>query len=176
MKWPDFEYCGIQCDLRHLHPCTIRFERPATDGQTPEVFTVDVRFTSHCFTRAPKENEAYDPRQLYPDREELRLFDFQRYELSKGLPDIIRGLPARKPRHNRTRQNYFTVELIDANGVRVDYEIFFKVKKPRRGRLEMLVETAFVRDLEHQSSRPSGRPVGFWIILHNTLHNIKIRA
>ena len=40
----------------------------------------------------------------------------------------------------------------------------------------MIVETAFVRDLDHDSLRPDGKPIRFWIILHNTLNNIKIRA
>jgi hypothetical protein len=40
----------------------------------------------------------------------------------------------------------------------------------------MLVETAFVRDPEYGSTRPAGKPIRFWIILHNTLNDIRIRA
>jgi hypothetical protein len=58
----------------------------------------------------------------------------------------------------------------------IEYDIFFKVKKLGKGRLEMIVETAFVRDPAHAASRPSGKPIRFWIILHNTLHGLKIRS
>ena len=113
---------------------------------------------------------------MYPDDYENRLFDFRRYELSKQLPEIIQTLPTRKPRHNSNRRNFFSVEIITENGVTVEYNIFFKVKKVSKGRLEMIVETAFVRDLDYDSLRPEGKPIRFWIILHNTLNNIKIRA
>jgi hypothetical protein len=107
---------------------------------------------------------------------ESRLFDFRRYELSKRLPGILQTLPERKPFHNSNRRNFFTVETIADDGSTVEYDIFFKVKKKSKGRLEMILETAFVRDPEYASTRPTGKPVRFWIILHNTLNNKKIRA
>jgi hypothetical protein len=68
------------------------------------------------------------------------------------------------------------VETIAENGAHVEYDIFFKVKKKSKGRLEMIVETAFVRDPGYDSTRPQGKPVRFWIILHNTLNGIRIRT
>lgn len=175
MKWQPFKYDGKTYDLTHLHPCTFKFERPAEGNKAAEVYTVDVVFTLHCFSREPKEAETYDASLIYPDSYEKRIFDFRRYELSKLLPDIIQALPTRKPRHNNNRRNFFSVEVIRENSTTVEYDIFFKMKKVSKGRLEMLVETAFVRDPDYDSTRPDGRPIRFWIILHNTLHNIKIR-
>jgi hypothetical protein len=40
----------------------------------------------------------------------------------------------------------------------------------------MIVETAFVRDPGYRSTRPDGKPVRFWIILHNTRHGLMIRT
>jgi hypothetical protein len=160
-----------------LDPCTLCFKRPAEGERHAETYTVDVKFSSHCFTRAPKDGEVYDYALVYPhDDYERRLFDFQRYELSKRLPAVILGLPARKPYHNKNRRNYFSIEIVTENGVRLDYEIFFKVRKIAKGRLELIVETGFVRDPAHESSRPKGKPIRFWIILFNTLHNLPIRA
>lgn len=176
MKWKAFQYDGKTYDLTHLHPRTFRYERPAEGNKPAEVYKVDTLFTSHCFTREPKKEEIYDIEQVYPDDYENRLFDFRRYELSKQLPEIIQSLPTGKPRHNNNRRNFFSVEIITENGVTVEYDIFFKVKKVTKGRLEMIVETAFVRDLDYDSLRPEGKPIRFWIILHNTLNNIKIRA
>src|SRR6266568_5643955 len=140
-KWGAFEHDGKTYDLAHLHPCTVRFERPADKGKPAEIYNVDIVFTSHCFTRSPQSAEAYDPQLVYPhDDYECRLFDFRRYELSKRLPEIIHGLPLRKPFHNRNRQNFFTVEVILEGGAHVEYDVFFKVKKIGKGQLQMIVE------------------------------------
>ena len=111
---------------------------------------------------------------MYSDGYESRAFDFRRYELSKLLPEIIQTLPDRKPYHNKNRRNFFTVEVVAENASTVEYDIFFKVKKKAKGQLEMIIETAFVRDPGHDSTRPDGKPIRFWIILHNTLNNKKI--
>ena len=176
MQWKDFNYGGRGYDLSHLHPRIFRFTRPAEGAHAAEVFDVEVRFTLHCFSRGPRDGEAFDPLLIYPDDYEARIFDFRRYKMSKRLPEIIQGMPARKPRHNKSRGNYFSVELVAENGDVVEYDIFFKVRKPGKGRLEMIVETAFVRDAGYGSTRPDGKPVRFWIILHNTRHGLMIKT
>ena len=176
VHWKNFEHKGVTFDLMHLHPRTLRFERPAEGIKPAEVYTVNTIFTSHCFTREPKKAEVYDATLLYPDGYEKRIFDLRRYELSKLLPEIIQSMPSRKPRHNNNRQNFFSVEAVTEDGRTVEYDIFFKVRKVARGRLEMIVETAFVRDPAYDSTRPNGKPIRFWIILHNTLNNIRIRT
>jgi hypothetical protein len=176
VKWIDFNYAGRVYNLAHLHLFTLRYERPSEGSNPAEVYKVDVIFTLHCFSRAPKTWEQYDKNLIYSDGNENRISDFRRYELSKQLPEIIRSLPERKPFHNSDRRNLFTVEVITGDGVMVEYDIFFKVRKISKGRLELIVETAFIRDPSYASTRPKGRPIGFWIILHNTLNNIKIRS
>jgi hypothetical protein len=176
MRWKPFRFRGEIYDLAHLHPRTFRFERPAEGVKPAEIYNVDTVFTSHCFTRKPKNAEVFDESLVYSDGYENRLFDFRRYELSKQLPEIVRTMAARKPYHNSNRRNFFTVEVIGENGKFVEYDVFFKVRKMAKGRLEMIVETAFVRDTEYGSIRPAGKPIRFWIILHNTLNNIRIRV
>jgi hypothetical protein len=91
---------------------------------------VDTIFTSHCFTRGPKDGEVYDKQLVYTgDDYEERLFDFRRYELSKRLPEIIQALPTKKPYHNSNRRNFFTVEVIAGDGQTIEYDIFSR----RRG-------------------------------------------
>jgi len=176
VQWKAFEYKGVTYDLTHLHPRAFRFERPAEDNKPAEIYLVHTIFTSHCFTREPKKAEVHDATLVYADGYENRIFDLRRYELSKLLPEIIQSMPARKPRHNSNRQNFFSVELVTENGSTVEYDIFFKVRKVAKGRLEMIVETAFVRDPAYNSTRPNGKPIRFWIILHNTLNEIRIRT
>jgi hypothetical protein len=176
VKWSVFAHDGKTYDLSHLNSGTLRFERPAEGSKAAEVYTVEVIFTLHCFTREPRPDERRDESLMYSDGHERRLFDYRRYELSKQLPGIIQTLPDRKPYQNANRRNFFSVETIAENGARAEYDIFFKVKKKSKGRLELIVETAFVRDPGYDSTRPHGRPVRFWIILHNTLNGIKIRT
>jgi hypothetical protein len=176
VKWKAFQHDGKTYDLAHLHPRTFRFERPPEGNRPAEIYTVDAIFASHCFTRQPKKAESFDKDLLYFDGYENRLFDFRRYEVSKQLPEIIRTMPARKPYHNKNRRNFFTVEVISEDGSPVEYDVFFKMRKKAKGRLEMIVETAFVRDPGYGSIRPAGKPIRFWIILHNTLNNVRIRS
>lgn len=176
MRWKAFQHEGRTYDLSHLHPRIFRFNRPAEGSRSAEVFLVNTVFTAHCFTRAPRKAEAFDIDLVYSDGYESRLFDFRRYELSKQLPEIVATLPSRKIYHNNQRRNFFTVEMITASGERIEYDVFFKMKKMSKGRLEMIVETAFVRDPGYDSIRPHGRPIRFWIVLHNTRNNIPIRS
>jgi hypothetical protein len=95
--------------------------------------------------------------------------------MSKRLPEIIQGLPDRSIRQTG-HSNFITVEVIRDSGGVVEYDIFFKVKKVGKGRLELRVESAYVRDPEYGSSRPSGKKIGFLVILHNTLNSLTIRS
>ena len=174
MKWLPFNYGGKRYDLAHLHPCTLEYRRPSEGNKAAEVYRVEVTYTIHCFSRELKAEEICDNALIYSDGYESRVFDFRRYELSKLLPAIIQALPDRKPYHNKNRRNFFTVEAVTDEALTVEYDIFFKVKKKAKGRLEMIIETAFVRDLGHNSTRPDGKPIRFWIILHNTLNNKNI--
>jgi hypothetical protein len=137
---------------------------------------VDIRYSDHCFTREPKPGERYEESQIYKNGErKVRLFNPKRYELSKMLPDLIRGLPYRKPQHNGTNGNFFIVEALDHEGAPVTYVIIFSLRKSTKGRMAMLVETAFFDEPELGRPLPKGRRVSFWIILNNTKNNLKIR-
>jgi hypothetical protein len=146
MKWLPFKHGGKVYDLSHLYPCTLEYNRPGEGNKQAEVYKVEVTYTLHCFSRELKPDETCGDDLMYTDGYERRVFDFRRFELSKLLPGIIQTLPDRKPYHNNNRRNYFTVEVVVENGSTVEYDIFFKVKKKAKSRLEMIVETAFVRD------------------------------
>jgi len=136
---------------------------------------VDVRYSDHCFTRRPKTNERYDGELVYRNREKkIRLFCPKRYEMSKLLPDFIRGLPNKKPHHNGKNGNFFILETLDSSGNPVRYVIIFSVRKSAKKRLELLVETAFMEEPDYGSAALTGRPVRFWIILNNTYKGLNI--
>jgi hypothetical protein len=159
--------------LSHLHQCAFEYERVA-DGKKPAtVFTVDVDFGLHCFSCDPPKDRPYDHQLRYADAHHIRIFDFERYELSKRLPHIIKDLAGRKC-FNAGRGNFFTVEAVDKEGKRCDYDIFIQVSKSaRRGRLNLFVQSAYIRE---RVTLPQGRPIQFLFILHNVLNGIKIKA
>jgi hypothetical protein len=130
----------------------------------------------HCFTRGIQRGETVDPNLLYRDSREERVFDLDRYALSLDLPKIVEGLGTRKCFHSG-KGNFFTVQVVQGNGGRGDYEVYFTVSCS--GGISLYVQSAYIRDAGHKGSRgsrPRSKPIGFYIILFNTLNGKAIRA
>jgi hypothetical protein len=73
------------------------------------------------------------------------------------------------------RGNFFTVEIIDNQGNRIRYEIYFTASKSSKpGLLTLYVQSAYERDTAHQANRPQMKPIKFPIILFNTLNKLPI--
>ena len=133
VKWEAFKHGGQTYDLSHLHPCTIIYEVAAKDDKPVRHFTVDVIYSKHCFSSELPKDVNYDPVLFYrsrfdPHNGDPRLFNFRRFLLSKQLPDIIATLVRRKCMHTG-HGNFFTVELIEEDDQRVDYDIFFTASR-----------------------------------------------
>ena len=93
MRWRPFRFGGAQYDLSHVHPSTCHYVQAAKGDNPERIYTVDVTFSHHCFTRGFKQNEVPDPAMIYADaRGDERIFDFGRYALSKHLPGIVSRL------------------------------------------------------------------------------------
>jgi hypothetical protein len=174
VKWQPFRYEGTDYDLSHLDPCAIQFERPAKNEKPATTFNVDVTFSLHCFAKEISRSEPHDATLEYADARETRLFDFQRYEMSKRLPDLIRDLAKRKCVQTG-HSNFLTIDLTDNGGNKVEYDVFFSVSRSsQKGRLNLFVQSAYVRD-DPRNRPPSGKPIGFLIVLHNVLNKRPIR-
>ncbi|WP_446745115.1 hypothetical protein [Silvibacterium acidisoli] len=172
MKWRPFKHGDVEYSLHHLNRCTIEFIVPPVSDKPERKYIVDVSYSLHCFTKGLPEDGAYDRSLLYSDKRESRLFDPRRYSLSQNLPGIVSELIRRYCMHTG-HGNFFTVAILDENGQEVDYDIFFTVSKSStKGRLNLYIQTAFVRE---RNKLPAGKPIRFEIILYNTLHGKKIR-
>ena len=175
MQWYPFVYNQKTYDLRHLHRRELIYAPPVKDGKTPLRYKTEVIFSMHCFTRGLKRGECPEPKLLYSDERETRVFDFHRFELSHNLPAIIEQLLDHKCFHTGAG-NFFTVKLVDSRGEAVEYEIFFKAyKAAKKGLITLFIESAYVRDWEH-STRPHAKAVAFKVILFNTLNNKPLHA
>jgi hypothetical protein len=174
VQWAPFHFQGKQYDLSHLHPKTVTYAQPAEGANPQRDYTVDVIFSLHCFTRSTK-NELAPPALLYRDNREERIFDFPRYKLSHKLPAIIESLMSCKCFHTG-HGNFFTVHLLDEQGNKIEYEIYFTASRSSKGGvINLHVDSAYARDAEHGSNRPHKKPIGFPIILYNTLNRLPIR-
>ena len=173
MKWKPFKFGGERYDLSHLHPRTCRYEQPAKGDKPARVYFI---FSLHCFTRDILDGEAVNKALLYADNRETRGFDFQRYELSKQLPAIIESLGQRKCFHTG-HDNFFSVALIDRDGNRIEYDIFFTVSRASRkkGVVNLYVQSAYARDVNHGNRPRMKSPIGFYVILFNVLNNRPIK-
>lgn len=174
MRWAPFSHDGKLYDLCHLHPKAVTYLQPAKGTNPPRTYRVEVIFSLHCFTRGT-ENEALDAALLYSDGRETRIFDFGRYAHSHRLPAIIDGLMTCKCFH-AGRDNFFTVEILDDEGNRIEYEVYFTASKSSKpGIVTIYVQSAYARDTAHRANRPQRKPISSPIILFNTLNKIPIK-
>lgn len=170
MKWAPFEYDGQVFDLSHLHPFDWRFLAPAGGKRPEREYKFCVIFSCHCFTKSNKGDGDIASQLFYDCEREHRIFCFDRYELSKQLPDIVRSLGDRRVYHTH-HGNFFTVELVDEAGQVQEYEVYFKASRAtRRGWLNLFVQSAYMRDSKHGSSQPKKRKIRLDVIAYNTLN------
>ena len=163
MKWKPHEVEGKVYDLSHLHPFSFTLVVPGKKNQSTATYQIRVEFSMHCFTRSARDGESYSSVLEYKCDNETRLFDEERYALSRPLPDIIRRIGDRKCYHAKDT-NFFTIEAIDREGRRVEYSIFFAVYRRDKNGLTLVVQSAYLRDGVPVARR---RPIKFSIIAFN---------
>jgi hypothetical protein len=171
IKWQPFIFYNKNYDLAHLHPFEMACKQAAFNGKPEKSYTFEVCFSLHCFTY--KELSDTDTRLHYRDNRETRVFCFERYELSKKLPEIIRNIFEKNCYHTG-HSNYFTVEFIDLHGKNTEYQVYFTVSKSsRRGVLTLYIQSAYPNTKQEGHKRK--KPIRFRVIAHNTLHSLKIK-
>jgi len=165
--WKSFHHDGCKYDLSHLDPFDWVVECEQKVGGPIVTYKFHVNFSHHTFTSSEKRNTNGIPYET--DFNDSRVFDHQRYELSKKLPGIIQDLNNRRcflTSHN----NYFTVEILDENSVKRDYEVYFAVSRTdHKGWMRLVVESAYLRDADKVTARTNGRKINFNVIARNTL-------
>lgn len=177
IKWKAFEHESGTYDLSHVHPYLVTFEQPAQGERPPRQYEVQVIFSLHCFTRGAKPGDDLEGPLAYSTPRETRIFDFDRYEQSKQLASIIEALPKSHCFHT-SRGNFFTVRLLNPSTAQEEsYEVFFAASKSgeKPGRLNLFVQSAYVRDRRHQS-QPRRKKISFFVILFNTLRDKPIKV
>lgn len=154
---------GVIYDLAHLDPFS--FELPLADKK----WSIRVQFHCHCFTEALAAHHTPDLR--YQHDRETRAFDFQRYDLSHQLPNLIRTLGSRSV-YLSSQINYFTLRQ-DAHPQHPGpYLVFFNVHKLERRSEDvlMMIESAYIKP--NMADRAS--PVKFTTLIEKTASGEKV--
>lgn len=155
------------------------FVQQETENKPERRYKFIIEFGLHCFTRGLNKHHSeamadIPPSLHYSDSRETRIFCIDRHDLSYQLPDIAKSVDS-MPCFNTGKGNFFVIKLTDYKGETNDYEVYFKVSKAGKGRLRLYVQSAYIRDSEHQSSQPKKKKIGFFIISHNTQTGKPIR-
>lgn len=174
MKWNEFTYDSEIYDLSHLHPFTWEYTAKAAKKRPERIYKFHVIFSMHCFTRDPLKDEQVAEDLWYEGPEERRVFCFDRHGFSAKLPNIIQNLGDRICWHTH-HGNFFTIELADKSGQKVEYEIYFDVTRAsRRGWLNLVVQSAYARTEDYQTKQPKKRKIRLDVIAYNTQAKKKI--
>lgn len=167
IKWEAFKHEGCEYDLSHLHPTRISYTQPAKENKPERIYVIDVCYGLHCFTDGEPSSGA-NKSLRYSDARETRSFSFERYETSKLLPAIIQELNKKACMHTG-HGNFFIVEIFSKKGIKLEYEVYFDVKKSSAEIAHLIVNSAFVAD--GRRKRKQSKKISFYIILNNKLTN-----
>lgn len=165
LRWASVLFEGQSYSLDHLS-ASIREVFIAPNVRAPERrITLAVTYGLHCFSVS--NNNENKCNIIVSDEREERLFDLGRYRLSLALPEIIANLEFRRCFHTGHR-NFFTVELLDEQGRKQDYVIYFRTWRAASGEtgdVRLHVESAYLRSDAPQRHKKSIR---FKVIVANT--------
>ena len=171
-EWAPFTFLGDTYPLDHLTAFRWDFVQQATGKKPERCYRFLIEFGLHCFTRGLNKHRSevasdIEPGLFYYDSREKRIFSFERYELSKKLPDIAKSISER-PCFHTGKGNFFIIELVDDEGQVQNYEVYFNVARERKGLMRLFIESAYIRDQEHGTSQPKRKKINFFVIAHNT--------
>lgn len=142
-KWRNFEFEGKVYDLSHLNAHHIEY----FDAEAQVTYAFIVTYGHHCFTKDSEQLSPHERSQLfYSAPNETRPFNFERYELSKNLPEIIQSLDQSEAFvFHAGYSNYAVVKVLTPEGIVKQYQVIFKVFKEKK-RLRIHVISAYFLD------------------------------
>lgn len=162
-------YEGELCPLTHLRTFSINVTIQKTNKTIELNFQMLVKFSTHCVS--VKKERARGELLPFPDEgNQERYFSKERYNLSLNLPEILSALVEKQCYHTKYNRNFCTIEGLDSKGERVEYSVFFLLRKCTQG-VEVFVESAYV--VEYPSNKPRQKIKGF-VLLGNIYRNKKI--
>jgi hypothetical protein len=142
-----FRFNSTDYGLSHVDSKTVTLMVPAYKKLSARQFAVLIEYSDHCFTEVEKlgaDQALYYCTENHGGKKFRRMFDLNRWELSRQLPEIIEGMLDRWVYFTKG-QNFHIMNLVDSSGAQVEYLIFFIVKSRGSG-LRLVVESAYPFD------------------------------
>ena len=165
--------CEHTFDISHLNCDFVRYVQKARDGYPDRMYSVGIYYSNHVYSR---KRVANDQNSDFLDKaKNERVFDYNRYLASYELPSIIEDLMNRDVFHANSDGSYMVTSKIEVNGVQSDYDVYFAVFETK-GKLNLQVKTAYIRDERHQGNRCKNGRIGFSRVLFNLLNGKPIKA
>lgn len=175
MKWNSFTYRGKDYHLNHLDPFEWVFNAPKGPGRPKCQYKFQVTFSMHCFTRGCLPDENIAAGLIYEGPYESRVFCFDRHALSNQLPTIVKEM-GNRPCWITHHRNFFTIEVCNQAGEKVEYEVYFDVTRAtRRGWLNLAVQSAYIRTSEYGIAQPRKRKIGLAVIAYKRQRREEIK-
>lgn len=173
---PSFKDGQTKYDISHLESFEFQVTQPPPKNTNKPALTYDLvsSFSWHCYTRTPEPHESVN---RVTRGGETRCFCPIRYKHSFQLPDIIRGL-ANKKVFQTGKGNLVTIEIIDDDGTKREYEIYFSVSHQGKKRpLKLSIESAYLPEEGAAlfSKRKRRQAIRFDVVVYNTKNNKPIK-
>jgi hypothetical protein len=132
MNWEGLKEIGqIEVDgecvsLIHLRDKKYNLVIEGQPGYPELSFFLLVQYSTHCVSYGQKHNEENITAHLFDHGNNPRSFCKHRYNLSQQLPEIFNNILT-KVFYFTGHDNWLLIEIIDENGLKSDYEIFFRL-------------------------------------------------
>ena len=139
--WNPLKIGGTEVSLAHLEPHELICALP--DGKRQ--LAISVTYSNHCFSIA-FDPALHKPDQILQEEARPRVFDQARYDASKGLPGILKGITNGRVQLTPAKNYYYHHSLAPEND---PYDVFFNLKrnmKQRKPPLVLYVESAYIND------------------------------
>ncbi|WP_439327424.1 hypothetical protein [Lonepinella sp. BR2357] len=170
-------------DLSHLDVFYHTFIQNETKTSNQKTYRCLIEFSHHCFTKSPNIHKGetlndYDTMLHYKTEKETRIFDYDRYELSKKLPEILKNMDKQKCFFTSADDKFLTISIQRLDGTFIDYEIYFSLKRSKKCDVHIFINSAYAKDVnyKHKERKQIRRkPISFFVLLKNTLENKKIK-
>jgi len=169
-QWRNFILDGMVYDLSHLDAQWVEY-LDTRNPDKPMTYRFIVTYGLHCFTKEVEGMSREESQRLmYNAPRESRPFNFERYELSKNLPNIIKSLGNKETLVCHAGYNdYAVVKVLNSNGCEVDYFVPFAVFRESK-KLRLHIKSAYPK----YEGLGKIQKVNFFAIAKNLLHNKKL--
>lgn len=166
---PPFKFGVKVFELSHLDSFDLDYIVPEKNQRPEQRYKIRVDFSAHCFTKEFVCGEGYSSEYSFVERGETRLFNEERYELSKQLPKILKSIGSRSCFHAHSG-NFVLIEKVTSQGESAPYHVFFKVSKSAgKAFLILYVSSAYIPDRAPDPRAKPRKPIAFSVIAYNIM-------